>query len=222
MDGQAFREAVERERATELDRLGSNRLLVALTDAELTTPAVLSVAAASEAAARDTFAAWAADEDDDEVRAAFAATADREREHYERVVESLADADPDAAAAFDPGDDPGPVHGYLRSREGTIERLAAGVVGRGLVSLRTHAQVVSFFVNEPDERRADLFRDLRDETEAALEAGLDLLVARCEDDAAGDDAWDRALASAEYVVTLAYDDYADALRGMGVDPKPVC
>jgi hypothetical protein len=218
MDGPSFREAVERERATELDRLGSNRLLVALTGADLTTPTVLRVAAESEAAARDTFAAWAEDEADDEVRAAFAATAERERDHRDRVLESLADADEDAAAAFAPDDDPGVVHGYLRGREGTVERLAAGVVGRGLVSLRTHAQVVSFFVNEPDQRRADLFRDLRAETETALEEGLGLLAARCETEAD----WDRARASAEYVVTLAYDDYADALRGMGVDPRPVC
>jgi hypothetical protein len=218
MDESSFREAVEEARRTELDRLGSNKLLVALTDADLTTPAVLSVAAASEAAARDTFAGWADDEADDEARERFAAVADRERDHYERVVASLREADPDAAASFDPGDDPGPVHGYLRSREGTVERLAAGTVGRGLVSLRTHAQVIGFFVNEPDERRADLFRDLRAETAAAMDDGLDLLAERCE----SEDDWDRARASAEYVVTLAYDGYADALQGMGVDPKSVC
>jgi hypothetical protein len=218
MDGPSFREAVETARRSELDRLGSNKLLVALTDAELTTPAVLSVAAASEAAARDTFAAWADDEADEAARERFAAVAAREREHYGRVVESLRDADPDAAAAFDPGGEPGPVHGYLRAREGTVERLAAGTVGRGLVSLRTHAQVIGFFINEQDERRADLFRDLRAETEAALDDGLALLAERCETD----DDWDRARASAEYVVTLAYDGYADALREMGVDPKTVC
>lgn len=218
MDGAAFRERVERDRTTELDRLGSNRLLVALTGADLTTRRVLEVAAASEAAARDTFAAWAADESDEAVREAFAATADRERDHLERVLDSLAALDSEAAAAFDPGDDPGTVHGYLRAREGTVERLAAGVVGRGLVSRRTHTQMVSFFLNEADGRRADLFRDLRDETEAATERGLSLLAERCstEDDR------DRAHASAAYVVTLAYDDYADALQGMGVDPKPVC
>jgi hypothetical protein len=31
-----------------------------------------------------------------------------------------------------------------------------------------------------------------------------------------------AEAVATYVVQLAYDDYADALAGMGVDPKPIC
>lgn len=218
MDGPSFREAVEAACATELDRLGSNRLLVALTDAELTTPAVLEVAAASEAAARDTFAAWADDEGDETARERFAAVAERERDHYERVLDSLRDADPEAAAAFDPGDDPGPVHGYLRTREETVPRLAAGTVGRGLVSLRTHAQVIAFFVNEPDERRADLFRDLRAETEAALSDGLALLEEQCE----SEDDWDRARSSAEYVVTLAYDSYADALRGMGVDPRSIC
>lgn len=218
MDGPSFRAAVEEARRTELDRLGSNKLLVALTEADLTTPAVLEVAAASEAAARDTFETWADNETDPAARERFAAVADREREHYERVIESLRDADPDRAAAFDPGEDPGPVHGYLRSREGTTERLAAGTVGRGLVSLRTHAQVVGFFINEPDERRADLFRDLRAETESAMDDGLTLLETTCEDD----EDWDRARASAEYVVTLAYDSYADALRGMGVEPKSVC
>ncbi len=218
MDGPSFRAAVEEARQTELDRLGSNKLLVALTEADLTTPAVLEVAAASEAAARDTFAAWADDETDPAAQERFAAVADREREHYGRVVESLRDADPDRAAAFDPGEDPGPVHGYLRSREGTIERLAAGTVGRGLVSLRTHAQVIGFFINEQDERRANLVRDLRAETEAAMDDGLALLETTCEDD----EGWDRARASAEYVVTLAYDGYADALQGMGVDPKSVC
>jgi hypothetical protein len=221
MDGDAFREAVERACATELDRLGSNKLLVALTGADLSAPAVLDVAAASEAAARDTFAAWAADEDDEAARERFAAVADRERDHYDRVTASLREADPGAPAdPYPAGDagDPGPVHAYLRAREGTVERLAAGTVGRGLVSLRTHAQVISFFVNEADERRAELFRDLRGDTETALEAGLALLAERCETE--GDR--DRAAASAEYVVSLAYDDYADALRGMGVDPRPVC
>jgi hypothetical protein len=218
MDGPSFREAVETACATELDRLGSNKLLVALTEAELTTPAVLSVAAASEAAASDTFAAWAADEVDEAARERFAAVAEREREHYERVLDSLRDTDPAAADAFDPGEDPGPVHGYLRAREETVPRLAAGTVGRGLVSLRTHAQVIGFFINEADERRADLFRDLRGETETAMEEGLALLETRCE----REEDWDRARASAEYVVTLAYDGYADALRGMGVDPRPVC
>jgi hypothetical protein len=211
MDGQAFREAVEDAKATELDRLGSNRLLVALTGADLTAAAVLRVAAHSEHAARETFRAWAADEDDPRARAAFADAADREAEHRERVLDALDDPD------FDPADG-GPMHAYLRERDDAVERVAAGMVGRGLVSLRTHGQVISFFVNEADERRADLFRDLRDETADSLARGLDLLDAFCADD----EDWERARMVAEYVVQVAYDDYADALGDLGLDPKPVC
>ncbi|MFB6302458.1 MAG: rubrerythrin family protein [Haloferacaceae archaeon] len=211
MDGQAFRETVEDGMETELDRLGSNKLLVALTDADLTTAAVLRVAAHSEHAARETFRAWAADEDDPLAREAFEDAAEREAEHLERVLDALDDPD------FDPADG-GPMHAYLREREGAVERVAAGMVGRGLVSVRTHGQVISFFVNEAEERRADLFRDLRAETRASLERGLDLLDALCDDE--GD--WKRARMVAEYVIQVAYDDYADALTDLGLDPRPIC
>lgn len=211
MDAAEFREVVEAEQGTELARLGSNKLLVALTGADLSTPTVLRTAAHSEYAARETFRAWAEDEDDPDARAAFESTAEREAEHYERVRAEIDDE------AFEPADG-GPMHAYLRERDGTVERVAAGMVGRGLVSVRTHAQVVSFFVNEADERRADLFRDLKAETADALDGGLDLL----DDLAADEDDWGRARAVAEYTIQVAYDDYADALGELGVDPKPIC
>ncbi|MFB6079726.1 MAG: rubrerythrin family protein [Haloferacaceae archaeon] len=211
MDGQSFREAVEDAKATELDRLGSNKLLVALTDADLTVEAVVRGAAHSEHAARETFRAWAADEDDPRAREAFADAAAREADHFDRVLDALDDPH------FSPADG-GPMHAYLRERDDAVERVAAGMVGRGMVSVRAHTQVVSFFVNEADERRVDLFRDLRDETETSLERGLDLLDALC----AGDDDWRRARMVAEYVVQVAYDDYADALGALGVDPTPIC
>lgn len=215
MDAAELRERIEAEKGTELDRLGSNKLLIALTGADLDGTSVLRAAAASERAARETFGAWADDEDDGAVSEAFRAVADQETEHFERVRESLAaldeEADDDAAG-------PGPMHAYLRGREGAVERAAAGMVGRSLVSLRTHAQVIGFFVNEADEGRADLFRDLRAETKETLERGLALLDERCETD----EDWERARMVAEYVVQVAYDDYADALTGMGLDPKPLC
>jgi hypothetical protein len=210
MDATAFRESVEAAKATELDRLGSSKLLIALTDADLSEEAVLRAAAFSESLARETFESWAADESDDEASAVFADVAAQEAEHYERVADALGDAvEPEGV---------GPMHAYLRDRDDTVERAAAGLVGRGLVSLRTHLQVVSFFVNEADAAKADLFRDLRGETEESLSAGLDLLDSVCEDDAD----WERAAAVAEYVIQLAYDDYADSLTELGVDPKPIC
>ncbi|SHH24609.1 rubrerythrin family protein [Halobaculum gomorrense] len=225
-DAESLRETVESAKATELERLGSNKLLVALTDATLDPAAVLRAAADSEHAAHTTFAGWAADARDGDARdedardgadadaaALFEWLAERERDHRERVLDSLSAMGED----HDPADG-GTMHEYLRARDDAVERVAAGAVGRGLVSDRTHLQIVSFLVNEGDEARADLFRDLRAETEAELERGLALLDERC--DADGD--WERARMVAEYVVQIAYDDYADALEGMGIDVKPVC
>jgi len=61
MDGSAFRDALEDEKRTELDRLGSSKLLIALTDADLRPAAVLSRAAHSELAARTIVRVTAAD-----------------------------------------------------------------------------------------------------------------------------------------------------------------
>jgi len=216
MDAGAFRDRVTEEMATELDRLGSEKLLLALTDADLTTTAVHRAAAASEAAARETFEEWAATAGDDAAAETFDALAAQEAEHYDRVREaSPSDGDPGTFTIEEGG--AGPLHAHLRGLDGTLER-AAGLVGRGLVSDRTHLQVISFFVNEGDTGRADLFRDLRAETETATQEGLDLLAARCE----ADEDWEAAAGVATYAIQLAYDDYADALAGMGMDPKPIC
>jgi hypothetical protein len=210
MNGSELRDAVADAKRTELNRLGSNKLLVALTDADLTTERVLRAAADSEHAAHNTFSVWGDDEPDDDARAAFADAADREHGHRERVLEAIEEP-------YKPADG-GPLHEYLRGREGARARLAAGFLGRGLVADQTHKQLIGFFVNEADDRRATLFRELRADTEESLERGLALLDERCDSEAA----WGEARDVAEYTVQVAYDDYADALRGMGVDPKPVC
>lgn len=210
MDSDSYRDRVETAKATQLDRLGANKLLVALTDAELDERSVLTAAAHSEHAARETFRQWAEDEPVDSARAAFERVAEQEDDHLRRVLERL-DEEPEFGGA-------GPMHAYLRGRDDTVERVAAGLVGRGLVVTRTHAQILSFFVNEADERTAALFRELKSETEAETERGLTLLDELC----GGDGDWDRAQATAEYVIQVAYDDYADALSGMGIDPRPVC
>ena len=210
MDAADLQSAVEAGKATELDRLGSSKLLIALTDAELDRESVLRAAATSELAARDTFSAWAADEDHAAAADLFADVADQEQRHYKRVADLLgADVEPP---------DSGPMHGYLRDREGAVERLAGGLLGRTLVSDRTHMQVISFFVNEADETAADIFRELRTETTDAQARGLELLDSVCETD----EDWETAEAVASYVVQLAYDDYTDVLVEMGVEPKPIC
>jgi hypothetical protein len=110
------------------------------------------------------------------------------------------------------------MHAYLRGLEGSIERVGAGLVGRPLVSTRSHTQVISFFVNEAETAMADLFRDLKSETNAELDRGLETLEVLCD----GPEDWERARTPAEYVIQLAYDDYADTLEGMGLDPRPIC
>ncbi|WP_224450062.1 rubrerythrin family protein [Haloprofundus salilacus] len=217
MDATKFRETVETSKRTELDRLGSSQLLVALTDAELDAESVLRVAAGSEAAAYGTFSSWADDEVSDAAREAFEAVAEQEADHHERVVAAM-DGSPDETLEDATDADAGPMHGYLRGRDDTVSRVAGGMVGRSLLSLRTHTQIIGFFVNEADEKRADLFRDLKGETRDTLDRGLELLEETCETD----EEWERARATAEYVIRLVYDDYADALGELGLNPKSVC
>jgi hypothetical protein len=211
MDGDTFRTRLEAEKRTELDRLGSQQLLLALTEADLSTRRILDVAAASEHAARETFRQWAESESDEAARDAFRRVAEQEDEHLRRVTGELDGSwDPDAGA--------GPMHSYLRERDATVERVAGGMVARTLVSERTHNQIIGFFVNEADRSRADLFRELKAETRAVTDEGVSLLERLCGDE----DDWETARTVAEYTVQLAYDDYADALRGLGFDPRSIC
>jgi len=218
MDGETLLETVREAEATELDRLGSDKYLIAATGADLERAPVLRSVAESAASGRDTFRQWA-DEATGEAAAAFEDAAEREGHHFDRVVDSLAalpDDGADAAATIDGGD--APLADALADAEDTVERVAAAFVGRPLVADRTLLQVVNFFVNEADERRADLARELRSDAEARLDEGVALLDSVCETDAD----YERARQAAEEVVAAAYDDYASALEAMGVDPKPVC
>jgi len=212
MDGDALVEAVRAAKGTELDRLGSEKALVAETDADLSTGAVLRAAAAAEARAVETFDRWADDEADAAAREAFAGVAERERDHRDRVLAELDDPAPNLDADSDA------VHDHLRGLDGTAERVGAGLVGRPLAAERTLLQVVSFFVNEADADRADLFRELRSDTQALAEEGAVLLDEVCD----GEEAYERAREAAEGTVAVAYRDYADRLEAMGLDPKPVC
>ena len=218
MDADEFRRTLEDGAETELERLASSKLLVALTDANLTAERVLRTVATSERAAAETFETWADDEEHEDARHAFEEFRDREREHYDRVADLLEDGE-DGEAGDREGDEAaaGPMHDRLRSLEATTERLG-GAVGRTLVSERTHLQVVSFFVNEGDERRAELFRELRSDTQAQGDRALEVLEDVSEED--GD--WDRARTAAEDVIEAAYDSYAASLDELGIDPKPIC
>jgi hypothetical protein len=210
MDGTELVEAVRTSKATELERLGKEKALIAATDADLATTPVLRAAAASERRAQRTFEAWADTEADDTAREAFERVAATEADHYGRIADRL------EAAPTDP--EPDPLHASLRGLERTVERAGAGLVGRPLASERTLLQVINFFVNEADDATADLFRDLREETRGLPGTGATLLDDLCR----GEDDWVLARKAAEDAIQVAYDDYAETLEGMGLDPKPVC
>ncbi|RCU46665.1 rubrerythrin family protein [Haloplanus salinus] len=212
MDGDTLVETVRDRMATELDRLGSEKALVATTEARLDRERVLAATLAAERRAAATFEAWVDDESNAGAREAFARVAATERDHAARVSALLDDAPADA----DPDADP--VHAHLRGLDATPERVAAGLVARPLVSSRSLLQVINFFINEADEAAADTIRTFRSETDALVDDGAALLDDCCTD---ADD-WDRAVDAAAETVRVAYDEYAETLRGMGVDPAPVC
>ena len=207
MDATTFLESVRESKATELDRLGSEKALVAETAAQLDAEHVLDAAAAAEARAAGTLDSWADDEPNDNAAAAFRTAAEREREHYRRVADLGGTAEDPPADAL---------HEHLRGLDGTLPRVAAGLVARPLVASRTLLQVINFFVNESETAAAGVFRDLRAETDGAAERGATLVVDL--------DGWDAgtATAAASEAIEVAYDEYAESLEGMGVDPKPVC
>jgi len=203
MDADGLRAAVEAEYAADLDLLGSRDLLVALSGGEPDPAALLAAAADSEYAARETFHEWTESAADPTLRETFAAVADQEDDHYRRVRAVMTD---------DAGHEParsGPMHAYLRGREDPIQQVASGMVGRTLVSLRTHERLIDFFDAAGSRDCAALFRDLRSETAACLDDGLATLDGRAE----GDD-WAAAEAVAGYTIRLAADDLRDALRDL--------
>jgi hypothetical protein len=207
MDADDFRDTVEAANRTALDRLGSSKRLVAITGADLSETTVLRAAAASEAAAAAVFEAWVADSDGDAAET-FESFESRERDHYDRVVAELGDDVPAEAGA---------VHDYLRDQSAAVSR-AGAVVGRGLVATRTLTQFVSYFVNDADESRAALFREMKRETSEDADAAVELLAATCE----SDEDWGRAEAAASDAIGAAYEEYVDALEEMGVNAKSVC
>lgn len=202
MDAEKLVEDVRDSMETELHRLGTSKGLMAATDGDLDPDAVMEAAATAERDAAETFEAWAEDEDSEESRLVFRDVAEVERGHLERV-----DREPSAETS--------PLHDYLRGLDGTEERVAAGLVGRALVSDASLKQTVGYFVGQSDTQRADLFRELRQDNQELLERGVELLDRVCSD-------WDSARGAAEEVIEVAYDDYVETLEGMGVNPKPVC
>jgi hypothetical protein len=211
MNGEELVEAVRAERATELDRLGSEKALVAATGAQLESGPVLSAAARLLDGGVDTLVAWGDGTDDDEgAQAVFGDAAERLADRRD----ALLDLDDDASAG---GDVPYVVD-ELRTAERTPERVAAGFVAFPLVAERLLLQVINFLVNEGVRSGADTVREARSDLQSMPDDAADLLDDVCADD--GD--WVTAQQAATAAIGTAYDEYAERLEEMGLDPKPVC
>jgi hypothetical protein len=200
MDAGATIDAVRDRTETERNRLGSDKALIAATDATLETDAVLAAAAARESRFAPILDQWATEVDSD-VATQFEVAATAAAERADRI---------DVAA----GDVDGFIS-YLETVDGTARRVGAGLVAAPLVADRFYLQVVSFFINEADEGRADTFREIRGEA-SALDDGEAALGHLSESER------ETAATAATEAIEAAYDDYAETLEAMGLDPKPIC
>jgi hypothetical protein len=194
-------ETVRQTAATELDRLGSDKLLIAVTGGTLEPDAVRSAAVARERGVAGALERWAADESDGAVADAFAAAATAAAERADRFEVSAGESDA-LTVHFD-------------SVDGTAQQVGAGLVATPLVADRFYLQVVNFFVNEPDEASADVFREVRSDA-SSLDYAREALAALSTEER--EQASQAALAAIEAV----YDEYATTLESMGLDPRPVC
>lgn len=201
MDSADTIEAVLETAATELDRLGSDKLLIAVTGATLEPDAVRGAATTRERALAESLDDWAGDEADETVAAIFETAAAAAADRADRI-----DATADGTDALTE---------HFETVEGTAARVGAGLVAAPLVADRFYLQVVNFYVNEPDEASADRFRDIRTDA-ASLDRAQDALDALSADQR--EQARDAAVAAIEAV----YGDYAETLESMGLDPRPVC
>jgi hypothetical protein len=210
MNGDELVAAVRTERATELDRLGSEKAVVGVTGAQLEMGPVLSAAARLLDGGEAALADWADATDHEAVGAAFTDAAETLAGHRDALL-----AIHEAATAE--GEPPFLVD-ELRTAERTPERVAAGLVAFPLVAERLCLQVINFLVNEGDRTHADTVREARSDLQAMPDAAADLLDEVCADD--GD--WVTGQQAATDAVGIAYDEYAETLEEMGLDPKPVC
>jgi hypothetical protein len=209
-DPEAFVDAIREANQTPLSRLGSSKSLFAETSGEIETEPVLEATARVEHAAWQTFESWAGDESNEAVREFFNRVAAQEREHFKRVTDRL-------GAVVDPSDPASAIHGYLRERSESVERLG-GFIGRTLASKRSKDQVVGYFVGDADPQTAQLFREFGEEPDEQLSEATSLLE-ELDLDEAGEE---RARAAASGAIEAAYAEYVESLQSMGINPKPVC
>ena len=206
MNGQTLVDRVREAKRTELDRLASDKALIAATEATLESAAVLGTIAATERSLETLYDDWAEEALNGEATETFAAAADAASENADRL-EGERDGEGQGAALT-----------TGTEFEDTVAAVAGGLVGQSLVLDGVLLQSINFFVNEADERRADVLRDVRTSNNSRISDGSVLLNSLCT----SDEEWSRAETVATDVVEAAYGEYVERLGEMGIDPKPVC
>lgn len=180
------------EYETELSRLGSSKAIYALTGGEMEPATVEAALAGRFAAAAAAFEGWGGD-----------VPAPTAMDTADEIARTLADEpDPDAT----------PLEATLRELDAADARLG-GLLAWTLITDRTLAQAVGFFVGNADPQGADRFRGFRTEVDTLRAHVADHL-----DDPVGAG----AEAAASRVIEAAYDHYVATLESLGVKVKPVC
>ncbi len=195
----AIADRVEVECETELSRLGSEKLLLAATEADIRSDTVAGAVAgtADEAAAQ--LESWADSALDDDAAALLTEAATAYRTVSETTLETWPEAAGESLIELD-----GP--------DGDWEWVGAGLVGVGLVMDRLLLQAISYHVNEANAGAADMLREVREDVGGLVD----------RPDSVDDSDDEAAVAGAVAVVAAAYDRYETRLDEMGLDPKPLC
>lgn len=204
MDGDALLERVESATETERSRLGSEKVLLAATDATLEGPAVAGVLVAAFDRVAGRLEAWGDAVDDEDLAAVLADGAST----YAELHDDAKSQWPDATSGSDG------LLADLGDPQTGPARAGAGLLGAPVVLDRLLLQVVNFHVNEADGPGADAARELRDEVAGLKLTAAERLASRADADAIVD--------GATTAVEAAYDTYAGRLEGMGLNPKPIC
>lgn len=206
MDARHVREHVEMEMETELNRLGSDKVLLAATGANLSTDAVLGVVYDGLHRHHTRLTDWGMDTPRGELATAFKSAA--------ASVASI-------RGLFSQDDETGSAERQLLrfdDPETPCERAGAGLIAGPLILDRLGLQAVSFFVNEAAQERADRCRKMRASMGTIIDESLSAIDEECGEASA----MEAVQTGATRTIQESYGMYAETLQDMGLDPKPVC